>query len=318
MPLWVVPEQDEPAHGILIRLAERNGFQSMHHISNLLGVTARELQYGIGVEKIAAAVRSDTLPILDSTFRDVGGSLMIRGERINGNHAVKQSSRRLCPRCVEKSAYHRFWFDLAFISTCPAHGTTLISDCSCGRKLSWTDVHIAKCRNCTDGDVTRMLTSAPPPDLAEVDQWALGRLGVGNAVSAPSLDTMPLKAALHVIERIGILDARGYRNTWMDIGDLDVSAADLRSRGFQAIKEGRLRAVLDKVYAGYLASERRRPPTINNAYGWLAEWFRDLHPPHMAAYFADAVFANAASKFRISESDLRNFAPGPRPSCGEA
>lgn len=79
------------------------------------------------------------------------------------------------------------------------------------------------------------------------------------------------------------------------------------------IKEGRLRAVLDKVYAGYLASERRRPPTISNAYGWLAEWFRDLRPQHMATYFADAVFANAASKFNISERDLQRFAAGPSP-----
>lgn len=310
IPLWVAPEQDEPAHGILLRLAERNGFQSIHPISNALEVSRRDLQYGIGVDKIADAVRSDRTDILGSTFRKMSGSVMIRGEEISRRHAVKQSLRRLCPRCIDEAAFHRFWFDLAFISTCPAHGTALVSDCSCGRKLSWTDVHVTKCRHCADGDVTRVSVPCPNPELVEVDRWALGRLGVGNAVSAPALDTMPLKAALHVIERIGILDAGGFRTTWTDVGDLDVPAAELRSKGFQAIKEGRLRPLLDRVYAGYLASELRRPPSIKNAYGWLAEWFRDLRPPHMAVYFADAVLANAKSRFEISERDLQTFASG--------
>lgn len=46
LPLWVTPAKDEPAHGILIRLAERNGIESSTRIPRMTGLNLSRLRLG--------------------------------------------------------------------------------------------------------------------------------------------------------------------------------------------------------------------------------------------------------------------------------
>jgi len=209
LPLWVVPADDEPAHGILLRLAERNGTTVPGRISSLTGLTVRELRLGIGVERLAAVIKCNETMIRKSTPTMSNDAIVIRGERF-GKRVTSMSIRRLCPQCVAESAHHRFWFDLEFVTTCPTHARNLVHTCSCGHDLSWSDVRIAKCRHCDGGDVTSIPETQVKPDVVEMDRWVLGRLGVGKSDKVPVLESMSLSQALDTTGRIGVLDLGGY------------------------------------------------------------------------------------------------------------
>ncbi|WP_454003131.1 hypothetical protein [Afipia felis] len=106
-----------------------------------------------------------------------------------------------------------------------------------------------------------------------VDAWALGRLGVGEPISIPILDSIPLTRALDTIGRIGALDLMGYQERWVAPHDCGLTEADVRARGLRVLRDGKLDAVLDKVFDEFHSSGSRKKMTIHNAYGWFAYWF---------------------------------------------
>lgn len=301
LPLWFTPRPDEPAHGILLGLAERNGILASGRVPALTGLRVARLRTGEGVERLAAILRCDPAVIMHSTFTPCGkGHVVIRGERLNVMHDLMRSARRLCPRCVSESAHHRFWCDLAFVTTCPFHGVSLVDTCSCGRKLSWSDVRIAKCRHCEDGDATAAGVTRADADVVETDRWVLGRLGVGTPVPVPILDALPLAGAIDLIGRVGSLDLAGYRERWAEPEDFGVPAAHVCARGFAILRDGGLDALLDRVHAEFLASGSRRPIRIGTAYGWFYHWFNFRKGEAFSHEVAAILLANASRKFQVS------------------
>ncbi|WP_454000462.1 TniQ family protein [Afipia felis] len=309
LPLWVVPAEDEPAHGILIRLAERNGIESPGRVSSLTGLTVHDLRNGVGLDRLAAVIRCDHAELSKSTPVISKGGLSVRGEHIDSKHPIKTSIRRLCPECIIESPHHRFWFDLEFVSTCPTHARNLVHVCSCGRDLSWDDVRIAKCRHCDDGDVALIPKTPADPNIMEMDRWVLGRLGVGKPEPFPLLDKADICRAQHIIGIIGILEIRGYDERWLRPRDFDEPEAVVRARGFRVLKQGRLGEILDRVYESFRSSRSDMPETIKNAYGWFGDWVEDLRPESFAGYFGEILVANAAQKFQIKEKELRRVLP---------
>lgn len=300
LPLWVSPAEDEPAHGILLRLAERNGIQTQTMMQTLTGLTVSRLRESDGVQVLADIIHSDPSSLLRSTPTvDSQGHLSIRGERIGRKCDVRLSARRLCTQCIGESLHHRFWFDLEFVTTCPRHGLELISSCSCGGHLSWNDVSITRCCHCTSGDV-RLLKAVPANcDVVEMDRWALGRLGAGDVIFISALDQMPLKQSIDTIGQIGALDIGGYRQQWVEASDLEVPAVEVRARGFQILKHSRLDGVLDRIYGEFVKSGNRSTPTIHTAYGWFGHWFAFVKPSNFSEEISEIVMANASRKFDV-------------------
>jgi hypothetical protein len=299
LPLWIVPAQDEPAYGMLIRLAERNGLRARNHVSSLTGLSVRDLRRGVGIDRLATVLQCNEAEIRHSTPLIKNGAIELRGDKIACASEVKSTSRRLCPECVNESAYHRFWFDFEFVSTCPNHKRLLIDVCSCGQKLGWSDVNIRKCRQCRDGDVIRIADMHPRQEMVELDRWILGRLGVVMAPDVSVLEALPLRRALDILSQIGILEIGGYRKHWTEARDLNLTVADVRSRGFRILRDGALDAVLDRVYREFLASPEARVPTMKSAYGWFGHWFASLKTEGFPPDIADIVFSNAARKFYV-------------------
>lgn len=54
---------------------------------------------------------------------------------------------KLCPECLQETAYARKFWDLAPITTCPKHRCLLIDECpGCGKRLSWCRSKVGCCR----------------------------------------------------------------------------------------------------------------------------------------------------------------------------
>ncbi len=84
-------------------------------------------------------------PIGRFAHHSFGGGLLHRD-------ILDLAARRVCPACLELSAFHRRTWDLALLTSCPEHGIRFVDRCpSCGRGLGWTDFAVGRCRCGSDG-----------------------------------------------------------------------------------------------------------------------------------------------------------------------
>lgn len=307
LPLWVVPAKDEPAHGILLRLAERNGIQNTRLLSHMTRLQVSQLRSGKGTDRLAQILRCEPDAFMHSTFvYETRGFASVRGERLNFISDLDQTKRRACPRCIAESAYHRFWWDLSFVTTCPEHAVNLVDVCSCGETLSWKDVSIRKCCQCHVGSVSDVPASSADGAVLAMDRWALGRLGVGSRVSAPALDRMSMTTAMKIIHHVGALEVGGYRGGQGRPVNFDVPLSQVRLVGFKIMQQGHLDETLDKIHSCYLETRKPRSgkskmsPTVRTAYGWFGAWFKVWHRSKFfeeaAIPFANTILANASQK----------------------
>lgn len=300
LPLWVVPEKDEPAHGILLRLSARNGIRARGLVAELTGLTAFNLRMGIGIDRLAGIIQCDPNVIRHSTITEVeAGRQTIRGQRIVIKRDVDRKHRRYCPQCVSESGHHRFWFDLRFVTSCPEHGIELSQHCSCGEDLRWTDVDIVKCRRCQDGHVSLVPRVAADPDVIAMDAWALGRLGAHIAKPLPVLDKMPFTAALDTIGRIGLLATNGFQEHYLGLESAEMPIHSVRARGFRILQKDGLDEVFDRVYEGFLASGSSERPSLKRSYGWFMSWFNVNGGPRFSPEIAKVFMANASKRFLV-------------------
>jgi hypothetical protein len=308
LPLWVVPEKDEPAHGILLRLSTRNGILSRGLVAELTGLTPFNLRMGIGIDRLASIIQCDPNVIRHSTITEVeAGHQMIRGQRIVTKRDVDRKHRRYCPQCVSESGYHRFWFDLRFVTSCPEHGIELSKRCSCGGNLGWSDVDIVKCRCCTDGHASLVPRAAAHPDVIAMDAWALGRLGAHILTPMPVLDKMSFTAALDTIGRIGMLAINGFQENYLGLKSVEMPIQSVRAHGFRIIQNGGLDEVFDRVYEGFLASGLSEKPSLTRSYGWFMQWFRFNGGPNFSPEIAKILMANASKRFQVHPVAFRNL-----------
>jgi hypothetical protein len=300
LPLWVVPEKDEPAHGILLRLATRNGIQSPGLVAELTGLTPSKLRKGIGIDRLASLIQCDPDVIRHSTIaQDEAGHQMIRGHRVGAKRDVARRTRQYCPQCVCEQGHHRFWFDLKFVTSCPDHGVKLSHLCSCGEDLTWNDVDIVKCHRCTDGHASLLSRVSAHPAVLAMDAWVLGRLGVHEPAALPILDAMPFTRALDTIGRIGVLALSGFQNIWPGLDSFEMPIQSVRAHGFKILQEEELDAVFNDVYEGFLASGSKEKPTLDRSYGWFIKWLRFNGGEGLSPEIASILMSNASKRFQV-------------------
>lgn len=315
LPLWTRPKPDQPAHGILIDLATRNGYLTLGEVSASTELKVARLRIGYDAERLAELIRCDPSEILTSTPTFSRGEFVtIRGERIRLLRDLDRKCRRLCVRCVSHAPYHRFWFDLRFVTTCPEHGIELIDHCSCGMRLGWHDGRVYKCHTCTDGDIRTIEPRPADPDVARMDRWLLARLGVGSFPDRiPLLDALSLDDAIDMMGRIGSLDLGGYQERWAEPQDFALPLERVRAHGFRVIVDGAIEVALDRAYAGFLASGSTKPASLGTAYGWFYHWFNFRKGEALSPALAEILLGNALMKFQVQRgtfpNTFRNLAP---------
>lgn len=103
-------------------------------------------------------------------------------------------------------AYHRTWWDVRSIGRCLHHGVELTDMCPrCRVPLTWRQTHVLRCpRGC------ELLSSQPTGNnLAALDRYLSGRLGIGPRLDVPVLDALSYCRAVALCERLGRLRAEG-------------------------------------------------------------------------------------------------------------
>jgi hypothetical protein len=308
-PRWAPDlRADEPPHGLLLRLSDLNGIARMAMMRTMTGVSCRRVRFGQELPALASIAHCDLGLLEQAAYRRIRGesihirgeSIQIRGHELRGSRDVLTASRRVCPECLNESLHHRFWWDLAFLETCPWHERRLVSQCSCGGKLSWEDGLLTKCRDCKDGTVFSVLRETASREILALDRRILAQFGLWEGIETPSeLQNVPLTQAIDAIERIAALDLHGYAVCWVEIDDLSMQRAAARAHGFKVILENRVGDALDRTYEGFLSSHSGRQATMVSAYGWFYGWLSWRGGENFSPPLAQIVLDNALQKFQV-------------------
>lgn len=153
VPRWRWPLAEEPAHGLLLHLAELNGYTSMKVVAACFGLHHGKLKIGDrqSLSNVASLIRCPLETFVDSPIELVGddrferrrhnakahytAGATIRGVAISADN-LSRTERRACPACLQESRHHRFWWDLRAVTTCPRHRLKLANGCACGSERS--------------------------------------------------------------------------------------------------------------------------------------------------------------------------------------
>jgi hypothetical protein len=211
---------------------------------------------------------------------------------------LKFRQRRFCPGCFEQSWHHRFWWDLATISSCPRHGNVLVGACPCGAEFGWLCGGLAHCSRCGKRDLARIRRSPADPKVLRSDAYILSRLSTGKAESVPILDGLSVPDVFLTLERIGSA-CEGYSREWRSAKSLGLPLGMVQARGFEILADGKLDAVLTRVYDGYIAQGGKPEHGFSKCYGWLYHWFNHKRGAKFSPLLAEAFHRHGAARFPI-------------------
>lgn len=290
VPLWDKPKQEEPAHGLFLRLIEINGYD----VSKALGFSLASLRRGENVGKLAALIRADEAELLENSFAfSAGEKVTIRGEQI-GLRDLMAGARRVCHQCIESSPYHRFWWDIDFIDCCPHHEVMLTDRCSCehGGRLSWSDSAVGNCLRCDDPGSENTVEKIEPPNsyMLQANRYFLGRLGVCGKEVSPVLDALPLDEAVDTTVKVGALFLKGYSLNWPQLSAAETQHC--RALGHFILQNGILDKCLRGIFDSFMESAPDKDafnPSRGRSFGWFYHWLNgkggEKYSPSIASIF---------------------------------
>jgi hypothetical protein len=322
VPRWRWPLPEEPAHGLLLHLVERNGYSSTKLVAECLGVRLSELRFG-DVRSLSAFARMIRCPVdrftSDCPIRMSEGertdrgivndnisralSLKLRDVPISRAHLLGREIRRACPACLAESMHHRFWWDLRPVTTCPRHKLRLVDRCGCDtdNKLSWRDDRIFSCKSCGSRSPMSMARRQAEPEIIDVDRYALKRFGIVQAPAVPILDSMSVSDAWETMERVGAAAIGGYSKTWHGAVSLGAKQENLLAKGFAILSTGGLPALLQMLLDGF---REQAPsfvePALTTAYGWFYHWFNFKGGRRLSEMMAEEIARHAQSNFHLA------------------
>ncbi|TXM73745.1 hypothetical protein FV218_11055 [Methylobacterium sp. WL69] len=286
LPGRVEHQPDEPAYALLIRTLELNGSRSMigKTLDRVTGDRDRALSQ-LNPAEVARICKADAhaveyaTPVLGST------TARLMGQTLSAEH-VTFRKRRWCPKCLAEHAYHRVWWDIPPVTSCPDHGIELTASCGCkGRSLNWRSSPLRSCRN---GHLLEdIVCNEAHPDVLALDTYVVGRLR-GDGKSEPLLDGLTLGEVLTICERLG----KASRNEDARIFEVrrDYDAGLLHAEGCRILLglPGSLDELLERIRVG--SQKRSGKATLRETYGYLYKFVRSL-PEHAAGDALKAALA---------------------------
>ncbi|MFL1877227.1 TniQ family protein [Hansschlegelia beijingensis] len=226
--------------------SDRNGIPRMSVMRAMTGIDLRRVRTGHQLQDLADLGGCCASELSALHYKKLPArSVEIRGEILRHPSDVLIQGRRLCVRCLDEDCYHRFWWDLSMVATCPKHSLGLTETCSCGTLLSWGDGAIAKCADCADGDARGAQPQPARVEDVALDRWILSRFGVTQVSEPEMLSGLPITRALEIIERVAAL---GLAQDPSRVQFLPRSRRSMWVRGYKCIAEGRVPEALDQAY----------------------------------------------------------------------
>ena len=143
----LAPNRDEPAHGLLSRLAALHGFKFTADFGVLFGLdrSLTPVQRPSFTQSVAALSGCDPRKLADSTIEAREPGVFLGSECVSDKLSSQiHAGGRVCPQCLREDGgsrqvpYRRVFWELSMFSVCPAHGSELIRNCpKCGILLSF-------------------------------------------------------------------------------------------------------------------------------------------------------------------------------------
>ncbi|MEJ0050138.1 MAG: TniQ family protein [Methylovirgula sp.] len=301
LPLWAAPSPEEPAHGLLLRLTQINCYPSVQYSMRETGLSIYALRHGWQFEDLARLTRSDVSNIARDSFRKLDDVVVIRGEKIGKMRDRDYNVRRVCPSCLRESLHHRFFWDLSFFTHCPRHKIKLIDHCTCelAQPLTWRDGRLHRGNCCRTGDLRTIHGDTAQPDVAAMEAYLAGRLGICPRIRVAALDELDLVDAIDLLERVGALDAGGYAKNWRLAKKVNLTQSATRARAYRIITEDRFQEVLDKAHAGFRRANPNRSGNLSAGYGWFYHWYNYQGGKNFSPYLAEQIVRHASRNFYV-------------------
>jgi hypothetical protein len=285
LPLWLTDfPPGEPAHGVLLRIAELNGLST----TDALEMIGGEPTWIFATRTTNAILRevgeefSDV--VQQSTPRFEGRRYIhVNGERLSNKlHWVRRTIRRRCPRCLVDSPHHRVWWDATAITACPIHAVELEDKClvaGCECKMGWTSGRITKCEY--GHDLTVLCRAVPVSELS-AEAYIAGRLGLPGYDPVPFLDGAYLDDAIELMDKVGRVAIGGNRITMPTLLSLGVSSRVARLKGFEILSLGEIgfENLLASIAQNNIDGSAGR--SLTPRYGWLYQWL--CHGPRSSLH----------------------------------
>lgn len=240
-PLVSTPPHNptESLLGYVLRVSERNGYETPMHILDYAGITRREaLSPFFPIDRFSAVLGKEPghlLPIAYSARRTAGNLQF----RLLG-HDLGQSTRArtyklakptFCPQCVAEREYLEAHWDIELVTACPRHGCRLLATCpACGKKVRWHRKGLLRCECGQDWSDAK--TSPADPAAVELHVLMVSKiqempieepLSVGMPIE--HLQGLPLPALLGAVEIVGRSAAKCEKLDDADRYELVVKAA---------------------------------------------------------------------------------------------
>lgn len=134
----LAPDETEGACGFFLRMVAAEGLPNARTYAKAIGVITDHLLAPDFIDtlfklplpdKAKASLRNWT-PHLEEGFYRLSGCLLRQGQ-------VSTWKRRYCPACLALRPYHRAWWDILAVKSCPLHDCVLQTTYGNGRLLPW-------------------------------------------------------------------------------------------------------------------------------------------------------------------------------------
>lgn len=283
----VLPHRsDEPAYALLLRNGIHNGIRLTNHLFDLAGDTERRRVSRLRAEQIAWICKAEPDAVKRATpVADAETVKLFDVEISAADYSV--AHRRWCPMCLKEDPYHRVWWDVQAITTCPAHEIELVSDCGCGKPLRWRNQPLVQCDHAHD--LRRAKVRKADAAATAHDTYFLGRLLPERTIPVPALDGVSLREVSTLLERLG--------QAWVGEGRTlhrlrrELPPRALQAEGFRIATAlpGAFEDLLDRRVAD--AARRKGKGGVAHAYGHeFYYWIAGL-PDHSLAAALKSILA---------------------------
>lgn len=293
-PLKVQHRPDEPSYALLARTVEHNGSRLVRRAFGQFGVNGGFLVNNVDAGDVAFACQADAVAVAHASPVTTYKSVDFLGQVMHRDH-YSVAKRRWCPECLKEEPYHRGWWDVVAITSCPWHGVELVDDCGCCKKRNWQSFGMTYCQ--VGHDLRKVATSRLEPDDIVVDAYLVDRLVNPEHVSHPLLGGMSFGEAVMVMERLG--QASHDESGRLRRARKALGQRKLLELGFGIVVNFDIAfvALLDRLVAD--GSGRRGKWGVTRAYGEFYQWVNDMADSPLASAMKGAIAEHARANVTL-------------------
>lgn len=150
------PYPDESLAGYIIRLTENNYYPDPNWIFQMSGLKRRGIYANVFIPELDDLSRlsqlsgieenvlwSMSFPSLNQSRSRYENTVKVFGSAVP-TYTLTKTRVKLCPICLQSSAYYRLIWNLSVVNTCPFHRCLLIDKCpKCYQDIKWSRPSVA-------------------------------------------------------------------------------------------------------------------------------------------------------------------------------